>query len=253
MKNPTVITFANLKGGVGKSLSTFMTARHLIERGRRVLMIDIDPRATLTGWSKVVSRTTISDVLGGAVNPNASLRSAAQVGKYDIPIVAADLKLINVAFGLNSRQFDRVEALHNAIHSDSYAWEYILVDCPGAAEVLMINGLYAADLVMIPSQPEQASIEAIIETRGIIARAERAKKEKIDEGPIIVTMADERTVGHRSGIQTIKTIYGICAIIPDRKGVDAEEQLFAAYAPVADYIEQYRQQRLNSAVVKVTA
>lgn len=246
---PTTIAVASLKGGVGKSITAFMVARHLRSRGYSVLMIDMDPRATLSGWSGVASRHTISDVLGGAINPTASLRSAAQECEHDIHIVTADMRLINTAYGLNARQFERVEALATAIQATGNHWEIILIDCPGAADVLMINGIYAADMVMIPSQPEPASIAAVAETYTLIQKTERAKKAPIDIGHIIVTMAISSTVGHRNGIEQLTKQYGVCAVIPERKGVDADTQLYAAYQPVADYIEVYTPIRF----AKVTA
>lgn len=232
----TTITFANLKGGVGKSLSAWMVARHLHARKRRVLLIDIDPRATLTGWSGVVNRIHIGHVLGGAVKPAAGIRTAAQIGEYDIAIVPSHIDLVNVGHGLQARQFNRIEALRNAIRDTDY--DVVLVDSPGAAEVLMINGLYAADLVVIPTQPEPASIAAVKETLDIISQVRAAKHGGIDIYTII-TMADERTNSHRAGISRIQNIFDELPIIPERKGIDADDQLFAAYAPVADWIEQY--------------
>jgi cellulose biosynthesis protein BcsQ len=212
-----------------------MLARHLHNRGLRTLAIDLDPGASLTGWSGVVSRTHVGHVLGGAVRPSVQLRQAAQIGNHDVHIIPSHIDVTNVAHGLHTRQFNRVQALHNAIRNTGSDWHIIIIDCPGGSDVLLINGIYASDLVITPSQPEPASIAYTIETIDYIRQTADEKRARIDHWTI-ATMVNRQTIGHQNGLADLARIDTIVAEIPMRKGQDADQQLYAAYSGLASDI-----------------
>jgi len=240
--SPLVVTIANIKGGVGKTTTGWMLARHLVAR-RSVLLVDMDPHAHLTRATGVAANTNIGHVLGGANNPSASLRSAARIGNHDIPIVPANLDLANVAHGLHNRMFDRFNALANAIAATGSDWHTIIIDAPANADILTINALAAANTVVIPCQPEPASIEALRATIRLIDQVRQAMH-RADEPchlRTVITLADERTNQHRDGIQRIQeTAPNYTCTIPRRNGESADADLFAAYAPLATSLEEIR-------------
>ena len=234
----TTITVSNHKGGVAKTVTAWMLARHLRTR-HTVLLIDMDPRASLSKLSGAVSHNgaNINHVLGGANQPSASLRQAAVLGDHDIEIVPSDMGLANTAYGLQQRMFDRHTALAQAILYTGRQWDYIIVDSPPSADVLAINALAPADLVIIPSQPEPHSIDAVPETLSLVAQTARAMHKDPAPHMVVATMCESHTNQHEAGIYLLSKDHGCRVFIPKRKGMDADVQLFDAYEALAHHVE----------------
>lgn len=239
MKTTTTITVANIKGGVGKTTTAWMLARHLALRAR-VLLIDMDPRASLTSLSGVVANGRhIGHVLGGANQPSATLRTAAQVGAHDIAVVPACMDVANVAHGLHNRMFDRFNALADAIRNTGSDWDVIVVDSPANADVLTINALAVAQILVLPTQPEEHSIGGMIETERLFGQVYRAMgRTDVWQRRTVMTLSDSRTLQHQAGCARIETLSAWPRLyrIPRRNGADADSALMAAYAPLAEEI-----------------
>lgn len=240
MTTPLIVVVANPKGGVAKTTTAAMILRHLAP-AHRVLGIDMDPRASLTELFGVISNSrNTGHVLGGANAPSATLRTAARVGAHDIDIIPANMDLANVAHGLHNRMFDRFTALAAAIRNTGNDWDVIVIDSPATADVLTINALAVANRLVIPSQPEDHSINAITETRRLMHQIYRAT-DRTDGWTehLVATMVDDRTIGHQRGLERIARLHGDpdrLITIPVRKGQDADAQLFDAYRPLAQEI-----------------
>lgn len=235
-KSPTVIAIANQKGGVGKTTTAWHLARHLHHDGFSVLLIDLDPQANLTKLSGVAAHRHSGHVLGGAIQPSATLRTACQIGNHDLPIVPSSLDLANTAVGLAQRMFNRIEALANAIVATGPDWKFVIIDCPPNPDVLTINALAAADYIIVPSQPEELSIDGVNQMKNIHSQIQKAQNGRRSVIWIIATQVDTRTTQHQSGLEALEKHGLLHAIIPARRGQDADDQLHAAYRPLADKI-----------------
>ncbi len=166
------IAIANQKGGVGKTTLTLTLGRALTERGRRVLLIDLDPQMSLTialGVTDTEDRS-LSEVIGGATDGTATIGDVARDLGGGLQLVPADLSMAAQELGLTQR--DRREyILSDAIAGVSA--DYILIDCPPALSLLTINALAAADEVLIPFTPEYLGLRGMALFMQTIDRARR--------------------------------------------------------------------------------
>src|SRR3954451_17300714 len=154
-----IIAFFNQKGGTAKTTSTLNVAAALAERGRRVLVIDLDPQASLTmatGVDVVSLEASVYDLL---VDETVSLRSV--IGPTSIPgvslipshpdLAAAELELLNVL------ERERQLAYRFAV-ADLAAFDFVLIDSPPALNVLSVNILVASHELVIPIEPHPLSL-----------------------------------------------------------------------------------------------
>jgi chromosome partitioning protein len=233
---PTTIAVANHKGGVAKTTTAWHLGHLIAGQGHSVLLIDMDPQANLSRLAGAVSVQNINQVLGGAYSPTATLRGSAVPVEANLSIVTADLSLANTAHGLHSRQFGRYKALIQAIESTGSDWDYILIDAPPSADVLAINALAAANVVIIPSQPEPASIDGVDQTLDILQQVAQSQHRTLSDYRIyvIATMVQANTLAHQEGLGRLTNDYRLKAAIPLRKGINADAQIRVAYQPLAE-------------------
>ena len=142
------IAVANQKGGSGKTTTTRSLGAALAERGRRVLLIDLDPQASLSEGAGLqlysLSNTTYQVLIGTAklVDIIAPVEKGVDIAPANIHLSAAELQLVN----MNRRE----DKLRNAIKPVRSDYDYILIDCPPSFGLLTVNALSAADSVLIP-------------------------------------------------------------------------------------------------------
>ena len=156
----SVIAVVNQKGGVGKTTTSMNVASSLALEGIETLLIDCDPQANATsgfGFAKGDERSTVYDVLMGEVPAaDATLRTAVDhlsILPGSRNLIGANLELIEV---------DRRERrLREAIEPVRGSFDFILLDCPPALDLLTLNALVAADRLLVPMQAEYFFIECI--------------------------------------------------------------------------------------------
>lgn len=206
-----VIAFANQKGGVAKTTSTVSIGAALAEMGRRVLMIDLDPQASLTfslGLDPDDLEHTIHDVLVGRVpiGKVISQREEGDVAPSNIDLAGAEAYLLT----RTGREF----ALRGAIDEITGFYDDILIDCPPSLGVLTLNALTAADEVVIPLQCEALShrgVGMLLETIGDVRRL--TNRGLVIRG-VLPTMFDTRTSHAREILADVGTRYGLDVIEP---------------------------------------
>jgi len=232
----TVIAVWHGKGGVGKTTTTHHTASLLAESGQRVLAIDLDPQHGLTKLACPLQggnhALTVGHVLGGTMAPTATLSEVALPTEYGYEIAPASLDLSNVAAGLDRRHFGRLEALDKAIERDGRHWDFILVDCPPDTDILPINALWAADVVVIPCEPEPLAIAGLVQVAEVLDQVEEARGRNIRR-EYVATKVDGRTNQHADGLVNLQRA-GAVVVVPRRNGAGAVAELRAAYAPLAE-------------------
>lgn len=227
------IAIANHKGGPGKTTTTYWLARHLADAEQLPLCIDLDPQGNLTRMLGCAVGTTngIADVL----LRRTTLRAAMQPTIYGVDMIGTDIKLEDASAAIQGRSPNH-RFLANAIRDSGLAnlGNYtVLIDCAPAANILTINALVAADAVVIVLDPERDAIDGM---HRIVAMVDWLRNE-IDHAPAIlgavVTKVNQQTVLHRVNLESIEQEIAVLGRIPYRRGVDADDQIGAAYAPVA--------------------
>ncbi len=155
-----IISFVNQKGGVSKTTSAVNTAAYLAALGKYVLLVDIDPQANATSGigvnAKKASLSLYHSLVGGIL-PEEIIHSTGIFG-YDIMPASSDLAGATVELvNLSNREF-RLYELMRRIRTN---YDYIFIDCPPSLGLLTINGLVAADEVIIPVQCEYYALEGL--------------------------------------------------------------------------------------------
>ena len=179
------------RGRDGKTTTSVNLAAGLAAAGRRVLLIDLDPQGNATTGSGVDKRTvsrTVYQVLLG-LGEIATIRTACESGKFDLlpanrELAGAEIELV----ALPNREGRLKAAL--APLADEY--DFVLIDCPPSLSLLTINGLVAAQTVLIPMQCEYYALEGLSDLVGTIKRVRAHLNPALEIGGLLRTMYDPR-------------------------------------------------------------
>ncbi|MGA7269852.1 MAG: AAA family ATPase, partial [Acidimicrobiia bacterium] len=185
-----VTAVANQKGGVAKTTSVHALAAGLVEMGRTVLAIDLDPQASLS-WAMGVEPDeldqSLHDVLMGRIDPEEIL--------YDsngIDLVPSSIDLAGSEVHLHTRT-GREYVLQRAIATLVERYDHVLLDCPPSLGILTINALTAADRVLVPLRAETLSQRGVDQLRDTVGDVRLYTNPDLELAGIIITMHDART------------------------------------------------------------
>ena len=185
-----VIAIANQKGGVGKTTTTVNLGAYLAANKHRVLVVDLDPQGnTSSGLGLVRDELSgdLYDVLLEGVAPAAVARETAVKNLHVLPaspvLAAAEVELVAVP----QREFKLKQAL------EQLDYDYILIDCPPSLGILTVNGLVAADEIIIPVQAEFYALEGLGHLVQTVQRVRRGLNPGLGLMGVVVTMHNGRT------------------------------------------------------------
>lgn len=187
-----VIAIANQKGGVGKTTTTVNLSSCLAAKGKRVLVIDIDPQGNTTsglGISKKSLKKSIYDVL---INDE-TIQEVTIRTEYDnlficpsnIQLAGAEIELVSIL----AREY----RLKNALIEVRDSFDYIIMDCPPSLGLLTINAFSSADSILVPIQCEYYALEGLSQLTNTIKQVKKALNPDLDLEGVLLTMFDART------------------------------------------------------------
>ncbi|TXT26348.1 MAG: chromosome partitioning protein [Gallionellaceae bacterium] len=186
-----ILAIANQKGGVGKTTTTVNLAASLAAMKQRVLLVDLDPQGNATMGSGIDKRelpVTIYQVLLGSKGLQ-ECRQRSGAGKYDVlpanrELAGAEVELVSLP--------QRETRLKDALQAVMVEYDYILIDCPPALNLLTLNGLCAARSVMIPMQCEYYALEGLSDLVNTIRKVRAHLNPDLEIEGLLRTMYDPR-------------------------------------------------------------
>jgi chromosome partitioning protein len=188
-----ILAITNQKGGVGKTTTCVNLAASLAATDQRVLLIDLDPQGNATtgsGLDKAHLKDTIYHVLIGDKTLQEVIRPSEK-GKFDIApanrnLAGAEVELVN--------EIGRETRLKLALSTLKNNYDYILMDCPPALNLVTVNALTAADAVMIPMQCEYYALEGLSDLVNTIKKVRTHLNPKLEIEGLLRTLFDNRNM-----------------------------------------------------------
>ncbi|WP_058834668.1 ParA family protein [Luteimonas abyssi] len=201
-----VWAIANQKGGVGKTTSTLALGRMLVARGMRVLLVDLDPHASLTRAFGVPGDPQPAGVLDLFASPPATLAGLARPAPVEgLAFVCAQTALATLERRSASQPGLGLQ-LSQAITRHSGDHDAVLLDCPPTLGLLMVNALAAADRLIVPTQCEPLALHGLAGMCRTAAMVERSRQRPLPVS-ILPTLYDRRTRAGRDTLHRLQQDY----------------------------------------------
>ncbi len=186
-----IIAIVNQKGGVGKTTTAINLGAYLAWLGKFVLLVDLDPQANATSglgvdhsklsrgvYHTLIQPVSFREIIQGTNQPGYKLAPSTP------DLAGARVELVN----LEDREF----RLKNVLLEVSNDYDYIIIDCPPSLDLLTVNGLVAAQEVMIPVQAEYLALEGLGQLLGTVNLVKENLKPELNVLGAVVTMYDKR-------------------------------------------------------------
>ena len=209
MSNCTVYAITNQKGGVGKTTTSVNLGIGLAKAGKKVLLIDFDPQASLTaslGYKHPDELDdTISSVLEHSISDKPMARDYAILHHDEgVDFIPSNIELSELEVRLINTM-SREQVLKEYLDSVRENYDYILIDCMPSLGIITVNALVAADKVIIPSQPNYLSAKGLDLLAQSIRRVQRRLNPRLEIAGTLFTMVDNRTNHARSVIEALRS------------------------------------------------
>ncbi len=208
----TTLAIANQKGGVAKTTTVASVGTALVDLGKRVLLVDLDPQSCLTfslGIDPEVLETSVHQVL----LRQAEISDVILTTEDGPDLLPATIELAGAEAALLTRP-GREHVLRAALEDVADRYDWVLLDCPPSLGVLTVAALSAADSVMIPLQCETLSHRGVGQLLDTVHDVRRYTNKRLAVMGVLPTLFDSRPKHSRAVLETISATYDIDVIEP---------------------------------------
>ena len=199
-----VFVFVNQKGGVGKTTSCINIGAYIAMAGKKVLLVDFDSQGNMssgTGVSK--DKPTVYELISGQISASECIKNSCVDG---LDVISASIDLSGAAIELVEQE-NREFFLKNALNPLRSVYDYIFIDCPPSLGLLTLNGLAAADCVLVPMQCEYFALEGITLLLQAVKKVQKSINPNLVIGGIFFTMYDSRTRLAQDVVMQVKSYF----------------------------------------------
>lgn len=252
-----IISLLNHKGGVGKTTSAINIGAGLVEMGKKVLLVDLDPQANLT-LSLGIPRqkaTIYENIKGEAELAPYTVKPGMDVITSSLDLSGAEMEMINEA--------GREYILRELFEPVTEQYDFVIIDCPPSLGLLTLNALTCSRLVFIPLQTEFLALQGLAKIKQVIDKVRFRLNKDLEIGGVIPTMYDSRKVLNRDVVDTILKFFGekvFKTYIRDTVALaeaPAQRQDIFSYSPrsagAEDYLNLSREILERTAALPVTS
>lgn len=196
--------FVNQKGGVGKTTSCINIGAYLALAGKKTLLVDFDSQGNLSsGVSVSKDKPTVYELIAGLASPEETIRRTPVEG---LDAISASIDLSGASIELVDQE-KREFFLKKALDPIKPNYDYILIDCPPSLGLLTLNGLVAADSVLVPMQCEYFALEGITLLLQSVKKVQQSFNPDLVIGGIFFTMYDSRTRLAQDVVMQVKSYF----------------------------------------------
>lgn len=200
----TIIAIANQKGGVGKTTTSINLSSCIATKGKKVLVIDIDPQGNTTSgfgieknelentiYELILGDCSIGDCILKEILPNVSILPS------NVNLAAAEIELI----GVEKKEY----ILRNEVDYIKDQYDFIIIDCPPSLSLLTVNAMTTADSVLVPIQCEYYALEGLSQLIHTVNLVKERLNPSLDMDGVVFTMYDSRTNLSAQVVENVKS------------------------------------------------
>lgn len=201
-----ILAFANQKGGVGKTTSAVNTAAALGKRGKKVLMVDMDPQGNTTSGVGIAKKSIKGSTYEVLIGQSDIQSAILQTEFKNLSVLPATMALAGAEFELGEIEH-RENCLKNALTPILDDYDYIIIDCPPSLSQLTVNALTAAHGVVIPMQCEFFALEGLSQLMMTVKRVRSLYNPTLEITGILLTMYNGRLILSGQVVAELKKYY----------------------------------------------
>ena len=202
-----IVAFLNQKGGVGKTTTCVNMAGFLAEKGKKVLLVDIDPQGNASSSVGIEKDSKFATMYNVIVDDNTIDEVILPTKFENLHVVPANMDLAGAEVELVQMN-NREKIVRNILNKVKNNYDYICIDCPPSLGLITVNALTACDSVLIPIQCEYFALEGLSQLMYTIKLVKKHLNENIDVEGVVLTMKDNRSNLGNSVAEDITKYFG---------------------------------------------